>query len=250
MVDNGIGGGDDRIHDRHDDTLPEHVCDAGIDTKSEYWCYLDETGTPDFDPDSTPYFAFGSAVFEGGHGQALMHTLHVRACRAGVQNGFHASHDSTDTKTAFFECIRDMDVKFYATFMAKCNAYDYVKEHGDLWLYKYTLYRHAWSVIAHVWDGKSDITVHLVVAKINLSRREREVKEAVEDVRRQLNQKNITVLAHIWDSNSSAGLQIADYGLWALQRMIVSGKPGHYNRYIKDKVGHPIWYPWYRAEEN
>ena len=28
---------------------------------AEYWCFLDESGTPDYDPDSKPYFAFGSA---------------------------------------------------------------------------------------------------------------------------------------------------------------------------------------------
>ncbi|RSX49641.1 hypothetical protein [Bifidobacterium castoris] len=68
-----------------------------------------------------------------------MDTLRVRACRTGAWSGFHASHDSTDAKRAFFECIRGMDVKFCATFMAKCNAYEYVKSRGDLWLCKYTL---------------------------------------------------------------------------------------------------------------
>lgn len=210
----------------------------------EFWCYLDETGTPDYDPDSTPYFGFGSAVFEGAHGNALMDTLRVRACRTGVQSGFHASHDSTDTKTAFFECITDMDVRFYATFMAKRHAYPYVRARGNLWLYKYTLICHAAELIENIWDGEGDIVVHLIVAKINLSRREREVREAVEDVRRQLNRKHITVLAHIWDSNSSAGLQVADYGLWALQRAVTADKPGHYNRYIKEKMGADVWYPW------
>lgn len=80
--------------------------------------------------------------------------------------------------------------------------------------------------------------VHLVAAGINLSRREREVKEAVEDVRRQLNQEHIAMFAHIWDSDLSAGSQIADYGLWALQRTIVSARPGHCNSVcIKDEAG-------------
>lgn len=30
----------------------------GKTVKLEHWCYLDETGTPDYDPGSTPYFAF------------------------------------------------------------------------------------------------------------------------------------------------------------------------------------------------
>jgi hypothetical protein len=81
---------------------------------AEYWCFLDESGTPDYDPDSKPYFAFGSAVFEGDHGDEYMKVLRARASRTGVQGGFHASHDSNDTKQCFFECIGGMDVKFNA----------------------------------------------------------------------------------------------------------------------------------------
>ena len=48
---------------------------------AEYWCFLDESGTPDYDPDSKPYFAFGSAVFEGDHGDEYMKVLRARASR-------------------------------------------------------------------------------------------------------------------------------------------------------------------------
>ena len=144
---------------------------------AEYWCFLDESGTPDYDPDSKPYFAFGSAVFEGDHGDEYMKVLRARASRTGVQSGFHASHDSNDTKQCFFECIDGMDVKFNATFMAKQRAYPYVKARGNLWLYKWTLYTHTGALVRQLWDGKSRIVVHLVVAKINLSKREKAVKD-------------------------------------------------------------------------
>lgn len=114
---------------------------------AEYWCFLDESGTPDYDPDSKPYFAFGSAVFEGDHGDEYMKVLRARASRTGVQGGFHASHDSNDTKQCFFECIGGMDVKFNATFMAKQRAYPYVKARGNLWLYKWTLYTHTGALV-------------------------------------------------------------------------------------------------------
>ncbi len=52
---------------------------------AEYWCFLDESGTPDYDPDSKPYFAFGGAVFEGDHGDEYMKVLRARASRTGVQ---------------------------------------------------------------------------------------------------------------------------------------------------------------------
>ena len=121
----------------------------------EYWCFLDETGTPDYDPDSKPYFAFGSAVFEGEHGAEYMKVLRARASRPGVRSGFHASHDSNDTKQCFFECIGGMDVRFYATFMAKRRAYPYVQAKGKLWLYKWTLCSHTGDLIRELWDGKA-----------------------------------------------------------------------------------------------
>lgn len=212
----------------------------------EFWCFLDETGTPDYDPDSNPYFAFGSAVFEGDHGNAYMDVLRARASRTGVQHGFHASHDSNDTKQCFFECISGMDVRFYATFMAKMRAYPYVMQRGGLWLYKYTLFRHTDDLIRRLWSGAERIDVHLVVAKINLSSREKAVWHAVDDVCAQFDRGHVHVIPHIWDSASSSGLQIADYGLWAIQRHVLSGglKSGHYNRFISPKLGSPVDYPW------
>ena len=49
----------------------------------------------------------------------------------------------------------------------------YVKARGNLWLYKWTLYTHTGALVRQLWDGKSRIVVHLVVAKINLSKREK-----------------------------------------------------------------------------
>lgn len=161
--------------------------------------------TPDYDPDSKPYFAFGSAVFEGDHGDEYMKVLRARASRTGVQSGFHASHDSNDTKQCFFECIDGMDVKFNATFMAKQRAYPYVKARGNLWLYKWTLYTHTGALVRQLWDGKSRIVVHLVVAKINLSKREKAVKDAVRDVCAHFDREQVHVVPHIWDSELQRG---------------------------------------------
>ena len=169
--------------------------------------------------------------------------------RTGVQSGFHASHDSNDTKQCFFECIDGMDVKFNATFMAKQRAYPYVKARGNLWLYKWTLYTHTGALVRQLWDGKSRIVVHLVVAKIN-SASVRSVKDAVRDVCAQFDREQVHVVPHIWDSNSSAGLQVVDYGLWAIQRHVLSGgiRSGHYNRFVQPKMADDVWYPWGTVE--
>jgi hypothetical protein len=44
-----------------------------------------------------------------------------------------------------------------------------------------------------------------------------------------------TVVAHIWKPPTSAGLQVADYALWATQRKIVQGKQCSWY----DNVVHP-----------
>ena len=105
-------------------------------------------------------------------------------------------------------------------------------------MYKWTLFNHTGALIRQLWDGKSRIVVHLVVAKINLSSREKAVKDAVRDVCSQFDRERVRVVPHIWDSNSSTGLQIVDYGLWAIQRHILSNglKSGHYHRYIEPVV--------------
>ncbi|KAA8821013.1 DUF3800 domain-containing protein [Bifidobacterium vespertilionis] len=100
-----------------------------------------------------------------------------------------------------------------------------------------------------LWDGTSAITVHLVVAKINLSSREKAVRDAVRDVCAQFDGGLVRVRPHIWDSESNAGLQVVDYGLWAIQRHVLSGgmRSGHFNRFVEPKLGAPVWFPWGRG---
>lgn len=180
----------------------------------EYWCFLDESGTPDYDPDSKPYFSFGSAVFDGDHGDEYMKVLRARAARTGVQSGFHASHDSNATRQCFFECIGEMDVRFYATFMAKPRAYDYVRRRGNLWLYKWTLFSHTGALIKELWDGRSRIVVHLVVAKINLSSREKSGQGCGEGCVRAIRSRQSTRRASHLGFQFQCGT--ANRGLWSV----------------------------------
>ena len=47
-----------------------------------------------------------------------------------------------------------------------------------------------------------------------------------------------------------AGLQVVDYGLWAIQRHVLSGgiRSGHYNRFVQPKMADDVWYPWGTVE--
>lgn len=219
-----------------------------------FWAYLDETGTPDYDPDSLPFFAFGSALFEDDHGVDLMSGLKVRACRK-LQKGFHACADSKQTRESFFTVIHDMDAKFFATFLKKHNAYEYVQRKGNLYLYKYALYSHISELVRYVSQFPGDNTLYIVVAHIDMRSKRQAVKEAISDVCDQyshtivfdstkLADYDLTVTPQIWTSESSMGLQIADYALWAIQRSIVSNKHHFYNEFIKEKMGAGISFPW------
>ena len=86
------------------------------------------------------------------------------------------------------------------------DAYMHTKQAGGRHnrLYRWTLYTHTGALVRQLWDGKSRIVVHLVVAKILLSKREKAVKDAVCDVCAQFDREQVHVVPHIWDSNSSA----------------------------------------------
>ena len=213
----------------------------------EIWVYLDESGSLDFAPrqSKSPYFAFGSATFQGDHDHALMQTVKARASRAGLKDGFHAYDDSPSTRTAFFAAIGGMDVEFDATFMAKEKAYLYVQQRPKIWLYKYTLYKHLGYVLERVRRANS--TVHIVAAHMKFEAKQEMIHAAIRDVCQQMERPGISVIEHIWSSRSSAGLRVADYGLWATQRVVTRGQSNWwYAQFVEDKLK-GIQYPWGRG---
>lgn len=87
--------------------------------------YADETGNLDygadtgFKPGATPYFGFGTAVYYGDHGDALMAGLKLRTTLAagGVElpKGFHAKDDSHHTRGQVFDALRAQAPRFDST---------------------------------------------------------------------------------------------------------------------------------------
>ena len=90
------------------------------------------------------------------------------------------------------------------------NAYMHTEQAGGLqnWLYRWTLYTHTGASVRQLRDGKSRIVVQLVVAKINLSKREKAVKDAVCDVCAQFDREQVPALPvrneMPWGSDSMA----------------------------------------------
>ncbi|HKU12476.1 MAG TPA: hypothetical protein VJQ61_14765 [Sinomonas sp.] len=77
---------------------------------ADIYMYADETGNLDYDAGTkdgaSTYFGFGTATFDGDHGDALFQGLRLRAELEGVgvqlKDGFHAKNDSARTKSQVF----------------------------------------------------------------------------------------------------------------------------------------------------
>lgn len=191
---------------------------------SEVFIYLDETGTLDYDNVDEPYFGFGSARFEEGHDAALAAVTRLRlelASRHGTMlNGFHAKDDSWATRAEMFALIGEQELEMRSTLFYKPNAFGYVRRRGALWLYKYAIFCHLRNVLAHATSPGD--RVYIIAAHIDMRAKREQIRAALEDVRNQM-PNNREVHLVVWKSPTSAGLQIADYGLWARHRLIRGG---------------------------
>lgn len=194
---------------------------------ADIYLYADETGNLDYDADgkkgATDYFGFGTAVYEGDHGDALMEGLRLRASveHGGVslERGFHAKDDSWKTRGEMFDVIAAQAPRFDTTFLLKANAYDRIREAGEMRLYKMAWYLHFKEVALQV--SSKDDTLWAIVGTFGTKARARQARHALSDV---CDQVRHDVRLCVWPSRSSWGLQVADYALWATHRNL-TGQP-------------------------
>lgn len=187
------------------------------------YVYLDETGVPSWEPTpESPFFGIGSALFRDDHHEQLakLTDLRVDLSKTSVPlpKGFHAKDDTWATRKQVFSTLGDMNVEVRGTFFLKANAFERLKEREPFWLYKYAIYRHVLDVI-RMHTGPGD-DVHIVAATINLKSKHEACRDAFDDIAQQM-PKDRKVQISIWTSESSPGLQVADYGLWARQRVLM-----------------------------
>ncbi|MBT2538680.1 DUF3800 domain-containing protein [Arthrobacter sp. ISL-69] len=190
---------------------------------AEVFLYADETGNLDYDGEgksgASTYFGFGTAVFNGDHADALFGGMRLRAeiSSSGIYlpEGFHAVNDKIHTKNQVFQLIGDQAPRFDSTFLYKAQAYDSVKRKGQNYLYKMAWFLHLKEVALQV-TNRGD-TLYVVAGTFGTAARQTAAKMALEDVCRQVNRD---IKLCVWKSSSSWGLQVADYGLWAVQRRL------------------------------
>lgn len=200
---------------------------------TDLFMYADETGNLDYQdqPGSSTYFGVGTALFIGDHGTALGQGLALRAELAAgglnLRRGFHAVDDSKTVRKQVYDLISDQAPRFDTTFLYKQDAYPSVRRQGQVGLYKAAWYLH-FKVISEQVTRPGD-RLFVVVATLGTNKRRALLEQALHDVcviqgpvaRR-------VVLCH-WDSAMSWGLQVADYGLWAVQRLLERGVSPFYS---------------------
>lgn len=216
------------------------------------YLYADETGNLDYEGTPNPkgggasiYFGFGTATFStNDHGDDLLEGLHLRAkcSKAGMAlpKGFHACDDSNKTRSEMYAAIQKQSPRFDTTFLYKSNAYRHVKAAGPMRLYKIAWFLHLKEIALQVSEPNDELFV--VVSEFGTKGTRRAAFEAVHDVCQQID-RDITLC--VWTAQSAWGLQVADYGLWAVQRNLEGKRCTWYEPCIAPSLA-TLFTPWGR----
>jgi hypothetical protein len=215
---------------------------------ADVYMYADETGDLDMsgsDKAST-YFGFGTAVFPDGHGHRLWEGLQLRcqleAKGVRLPRGFHAKNDSHSTRAEVFDLIRQQAPRFDTTFLYKANAYDGVKQRGQVYLYKMAWFLHFKEIARQVSTAGDRLFV--VVGMLQTNNKRDAIRHALHDVCAQVGDR--IIVPCIWDAPSSWGIQVADYALWAVQRQL-EGRTGKWLDICVEPTLRSIFMPWGKA---
>ncbi|MCH6468887.1 DUF3800 domain-containing protein [Sinomonas terrae] len=213
---------------------------------ADIYMYADETGNLDYDAGTkdgaSTYFGFGTATFDGDHGDALFQGLRLRAELEGVgvqlKDGFHAKNDSARTKSQVFEVIKDQAPRFDTTFLLKAAATPAVREKGQNYLYKLAWYLHLKQIALQVSSRRD--TLYVIAGSFGTAARQTAARVALEDVCSQV-ARDIRLC--VWSAASSWGLQVADYGLWAVQRDLEGKRCGWLGSSVEPTL-QSVFMPW------
>lgn len=191
------------------------------------YMYADETGNLDYNLSGggSTYFGIGTATWRRDLGEHLWQAeaMRFRHAAAGFENsrGYHAKDDSRTARSDVYDLIKAQAPRFDVTFLAKGNAYDSVKNKGQAYLYQLAWYLHFKEIARQVtYPGD---TLYVAVATLGTAARRTAFKLAIDRVCQQTGPRLRSVAVAHWDSASCWGLQVADYGLWAVQRHIERG---------------------------
>lgn len=212
----------------------------------DIYLYADETGNLDYaasrNDTESRFFGFGTALFEGQHSEALWRgqQLRVELSEQGVHlpKGFHAKNDSHATRTQVFEAIAELQVRYDATFLNKDHAYPDVRGKGQMYLYQLAWHLHIKHAARRLSTPSDRLIV--IVGSFGTKQRQTQAETALKKVCSQVQRE---IVLCVWEASSCWGLQIADYGLWAIHRHLVGRDSRWYETAVQARVG-TIFQPW------
>lgn len=211
--------------------------------------YADETGDLDMSGSaaSSRYFGFGTAVFARDHGTELWEGLNLRCQleKKGVRlpRGLHAKNDTPATRSEVFDLICRQAPRLDTTFLLKANANSKIKQAGQVRLYKVAWYLHFKEIARQV--TQADDTLYVIIGSLQTNNKRDAIRHALEDVCTQ-SASDRTIVPCIWDAPSSWGIQVADYALWAVQRVLEARRCVWYEPSVKPNL-RSTFTPWGRA---
>ena len=208
------------------------------------YVFADETG--DLGNNLTggsQFFGFGTATFTDRTPPNFETAFKLRCefelMGFGIKEGFHATNDRWSIRNEIFQLIKSQPPRFDFTFLNKENAFPYVKEQGALRLYGLAWWMH-FKEIARQVAGPEDV-IYSIMGDIQTKAKKREIESIIKDIAEQVTDRKIVPI--IWNSRTSWGLQVADYGLWEAQRRINGEKTEWWEQCIAPNH-HTFFRPW------
>jgi len=197
------------------------------------YVFADETGDLGYNKvKGSQYFGFGTASYVSGSAPNFDEAFELRCSLESrgysIKEGFHASNDRWVIRNEIFNLIADKPPRFDFTFLNKRNAYGYVEERGDLHLYGLAWSMHFKTIAKQV--ASADDVIFSVMGDIQTRAKKREIEQVIRNIASEVPDRKIIPI--IWNSRSSWGLQVADYGLWEAQRKLNNEKTEWWERCI------------------
>jgi len=189
--------------------------------------FADEHGNFDFRDHTiarngpTRFFAVGTAMIEDESHLAIirarMGSVSDRVTWDGLPHAgfFHASEDMQAIRNEVYAAIADLRVKFDVTILEKSKA------RPDLYAADEGFFKYAWFYHLNFLAGRyfRDGDEWLIVAgSLDVKKRRKAFQASVTDVVNQCVHERIKRRVTFRDTRTEPGLQLADYGLWAVMR--------------------------------
>jgi len=209
----------------------------------DLYLYLDETGQLALNGDT--YFGLGQATFRDTDVSASREGAQLRfeLERNGVHlpKGFHVKNDSEATRARVFELIAQHKPRIDVTLLNKKYIPQKIVEEiesDNNRLYYWAWRRHFDYQARYVLRRYHRVFV--IAASISEHRKKQQAATAaIESV---LKKYQLDITLCVWDNSTAWGLQVADYGLWAVQRDLVLGYCKHLK--IISPLIESVYSPW------